>query len=53
LPVKQPEQITKYTDWGFLWFQTMTEIGLMAKGAKQLLEPLGRFDESVQKGLLY
>ena len=53
LPVKDSEQIKKYIDQGFLWFQTATELGLMARGAQQLLEPLGRAAEPVQKGLLY
>jgi len=53
LPVKDSDQIKKYLDQGFLWFQTATELGLMAKGARQLLEPLGRAAEPLQKGLLY
>jgi 2-keto-3-deoxy-L-rhamnonate aldolase RhmA len=53
LPVKDSDQIKKYVDQGFLWFQTATELGLMAKGARQLLEPLGRAAEPLQKGLLY
>jgi 2-keto-3-deoxy-L-rhamnonate aldolase RhmA len=53
LPVKDSDQIKKYVDWGFQWFQTTTELGLMAKGAQQLLEPLGRAAEPPQKGLLY
>jgi 2-keto-3-deoxy-L-rhamnonate aldolase RhmA len=53
LPVKDSDQLKKYIDWGFQWFQTATELGLMARGAKQLLEPLGRVPELVQKGLLY
>ncbi len=53
LPVKDSDQLKKYIDWGFLWFQTATELGLMARGAKQLLEPLGRAAESLQRGLLY
>ena len=53
LPVKDSDQIKKYIDWGFLWFQTATELGLMARGARQILEPLGRSAESLQKGLLY
>jgi 2-keto-3-deoxy-L-rhamnonate aldolase RhmA len=53
LPVKDAEQIKKYVDQGFLWFQTATELGLMARGARQLLEPLGRAAEPLQKGLLY
>jgi 2-keto-3-deoxy-L-rhamnonate aldolase RhmA len=53
LPVRDSDQITKYVDQGFLWFQTATELGLMARGARQLLEPLGRAAEPLQKGLLY
>ena len=53
LPVKNSEAIKKYLDWGFLWFQTPTELGLMAAGAKQLLDPLGRSAEPLSKGLLY
>jgi 2-keto-3-deoxy-L-rhamnonate aldolase RhmA len=53
LPVKTSEQLKKYLDEGFLWFQTTTELGLMANGARQLLEPLGRAVDTPQKGLLY
>jgi len=53
LPVKGPDQIKKAVDQGFLWFQTASELGLMAKGAQQLLEPLGRAEGPLQKGLLY
>ena len=51
LPVKDAEMIKKYIDWGFQWFQTTSELGLIARGAQQILEPLGR---SVQgPGILY
>jgi 2-keto-3-deoxy-L-rhamnonate aldolase RhmA len=40
-PVRTPESIRKYMDLGFRFFQTGTEIGFMAAGAKQLLEPFG------------
>ncbi|MGO8791965.1 MAG: HpcH/HpaI aldolase family protein [Terriglobia bacterium] len=53
LPVKDSDQIKKYADQGFQWFQTATELGLMARGARELLEPLGRAAEPLQKGLLY
>lgn len=53
LPVKDSDQVKKYIDWGFQWFQTPTELGIMARGAKDLLEPLGRAAEPPQKGLLY
>ena len=53
LPVRDSEQVKKYTDQGFQWFQTPTELGLMARGARELLDPLGRAVDPVQKGLLY
>lgn len=53
LPVKDADQIKKYIDWGFQWFQTATELGLMARGARQILEPLGRAGDGAQKGILY
>ena len=53
LPVKDAEMIKKYMDWGFQWFQTTSELGLMARGAQQLLGPLGRAAEALQKGMLY
>jgi 2-keto-3-deoxy-L-rhamnonate aldolase RhmA len=53
LPVKDSDQIKKYVDLGFQWFQTATELGLMARGARDLLDPLGRATEPLQKGLLY
>ena len=53
LPVKDSDQIKKYVDWGFQWFQTTTELGLMARGAQQLLGPLGRSAEALNKGMLY
>lgn len=53
LPVKDSEHLKRYADQGFQWFQTATELGLMAKGARQLLEPLGRAAVPLQGGLLY
>ena len=53
LPVRDSDQIKKYADQGFQWFQTPTELGLMARGARHLLDPLGRAVDAVQKGLLY
>ncbi len=53
LPVKDADQIKKYIDWGFQWFQTTSELGLIARGAQQILEPLGRAPEALQKGFLY
>jgi len=53
LPVKNADQIKKYVDWGFQWFQTPTELGLMAVGARAVLDPLGRAADALQRGLLY
>lgn len=53
LPLKNAEQIQRRADEGFQWFQTPSEISLIAAGAARLLEPLGRFAASGQKGMLY
>jgi len=34
--------IRKYMEQGFLFFQTTTELNLIARGARQLLDPLGK-----------
>lgn len=39
-PAATPQQIERYRAEGFRFFQTGTELGLMAAGAAQLLEPL-------------
>jgi 2-keto-3-deoxy-L-rhamnonate aldolase RhmA len=39
-PAGTPEQVLRYREQGFQFFQSVTELGLMALGAKQLLEPL-------------
>jgi 2-keto-3-deoxy-L-rhamnonate aldolase RhmA len=41
-PAGDPGQIRKYMEQGFLFFQTTTELTLMARAARQLLEPLGK-----------
>ena len=53
LPVKDADQIKRYAEQGFQWFQTATELGLMARGARELLEPIGRAADPLQRGLLY
>jgi 2-keto-3-deoxy-L-rhamnonate aldolase RhmA len=40
-PAANAEQVRAFQQQGFQMFQCMTELGLMALGAKQLLEPLG------------
>jgi 2-keto-3-deoxy-L-rhamnonate aldolase RhmA len=42
-PALTPDEIKRSLDQGFLFFQTGTELNLMATGARQLLEPLGRW----------
>jgi 2-keto-3-deoxy-L-rhamnonate aldolase RhmA len=39
-PAGTPEQVLRYREQGFQFFQSRTELGLMALGAQQLLEPL-------------
>jgi len=41
-PAGDPGLIQKYMEQGFLFFQTTTELGLMARGARQVLDPLGK-----------
>jgi 2-keto-3-deoxy-L-rhamnonate aldolase RhmA len=52
-PVVDTAQIPKLLDRGFLFFQTQTELGLMAQGAKLLLEPLGKWKRMPETGALY
>jgi 2-keto-3-deoxy-L-rhamnonate aldolase RhmA len=40
-PAANAEQVRRFMDEGYLFFQMPTEIGLMELGARQLLEPLG------------
>jgi 2-keto-3-deoxy-L-rhamnonate aldolase RhmA len=52
-PVGAPEQLKKYLDRGFLFFQASTELALLKAGARQFLEPLGRFDAGPKSKALY
>jgi 2-keto-3-deoxy-L-rhamnonate aldolase RhmA len=40
-PAGSPEQVVDFRKQGFQMFQCTTELGLIAAGARQLLEPLG------------
>jgi 2-keto-3-deoxy-L-rhamnonate aldolase RhmA len=40
-PAANAEQVEQFRKQGFQMFQCMTELGLIAQGARQLLEPLG------------
>jgi len=48
-----PDQIKKHIEQGFLFFQTSSELVLMAAGARQMLEPLGKFGAESKPGALY
>lgn len=52
-PAANAEQVNKYRDQGFLFFQAATELGLMALGARCLLEPLGISGRLPRKRGLY
>jgi len=41
-PGGSAEQVRKYVEEGFLFFQSRSDLGLMREGARQLLEPLGK-----------
>jgi len=52
-PVGNPEQVKRYMEQGFLFFQASTELRLMAAGARQFLEPLGRLGADSKDQPLY
>lgn len=52
-PVGSPEQVRKYLEQGVLFFQASTELRLMAAGARQFLEPLGKAGEKAKRLPLY
>jgi len=52
-PATDSAQLTKLLEQGFLFFQTATELGLMARGARQLLEPLGKAPAEPKTSALY
>ena len=41
-PAGDPAQVRKLLEQGFLFFQSRTELGLMALGARQILDPFGK-----------
>ncbi|MBI5084416.1 MAG: aldolase [Acidobacteria bacterium] len=45
-PASSPEQVREYMEQGFLLFQCPTEIDLMTRGARALLDPLDAQDDS-------
>jgi 2-keto-3-deoxy-L-rhamnonate aldolase RhmA len=52
-PSGNPERIREFIEQGFLFFQGSTELGLMAAGARQLLDPLGKSFSEAKSGPLY
>lgn len=52
-PARDAEKVKQYIDEGFLFFQATTELNLMAAGARQLLDPLGKTPTGPRKRGLY
>jgi 2-keto-3-deoxy-L-rhamnonate aldolase RhmA len=52
-PAGTPEQVRRYMEQGFLLFQMPTEIALMERGARQLLDPLGIGGSPTSQRALY
>jgi 2-keto-3-deoxy-L-rhamnonate aldolase RhmA len=49
-PAGSAEQVEEYMKQGFLYFQATSDLGLLRRGARQLLEPLGKkgFDPKIK-----
>ncbi len=52
-PAGTPELVSEYIEQGFLLFQAPTELGLMAAGARQYLEPLRKAGQKPRAAGLY
>jgi 2-keto-3-deoxy-L-rhamnonate aldolase RhmA len=52
-PAGGAEEVLRYHQQGFQVFQSVTELGLMRLGAKQILEPLGFLESTTDKSILY
>lgn len=52
-PARTHEEVRSFREQGFLLFQGATELGLMALGARQILEPLGIHGIPPEKRSLY
>ncbi|OLE12240.1 MAG: aldolase [Acidobacteria bacterium 13_1_20CM_4_56_7] len=53
VPVSELAQIERFFEQGFLFFQTRTELGFMADGAKQFLDPLGKGIRTAESKTIY
>lgn len=51
--VANPDEVKKFMDQGFLFFQASAELNLMASGARQFLDPLGKSSEGPKSSALY
>ena len=51
--VRSPEEAKKYMEQGFLFFQAVAELNLMAAGAEQFLGPLGKSAAPIKTKGLY
>lgn len=52
-PAANPRQVQQYAEQGFLLFQGPTELGLLAGGASQFLDPLGKSAQEMGARPLY
>ena len=52
-PAASPQQVAAFSERGFQFFQSLTELGLMRLGARQLLDPLGVSDAPRENKALY
>ena len=52
-PAGSAEEVFRYHQQGFQVFQSVTELGLMRLGAKQILQPLGINPSSTDENILY
>lgn len=52
-PAASPEDVQRFHREGFQFFQSVTELGLMRLGAKQILEPLGIDVSKADNNILY
>ena len=52
-PAANPDQVIKYLTQGFGFFQAPTDLGFMAAGARDYLEPLGRSGLKAKSKVIY
>ncbi len=52
-PAGSAEDVRRFGEQGFQFFQSLTELGLMKLGAKALLEPLGIKDKPQEQTTFY